>query len=307
MTFFNDCFPLRLSATAKTLLAAIVVLGVYASPVAGETPPLEFSEAVFKARKLTVSLESQLFLARREAADIPWIATTPLQPGVRFQQPESAPALMIQVSNSVLGTRSRTTTWIEPESGTALQRTVGRSSSKGSRYKGTRFAEEGVEELRSNRGEGEAADWTSATRAFRSYPEWMGDDVTVSDPTALFYLLTDPDLQAPGDALQFPVMSRGNLVLIEVTVDKSTRISADFLQTQNGEAVRVKGKRQALLVKVDARHLGPDSSEEDMELLGMKGDLEFYIDSELRVPLRLAGRVPKAGKVTLQLKAVTIP
>ena len=35
--------------------------------------------------------------------------------------------------------------------------------------------------------------------------------------------------------------------------------------------------------------------------------IEFYVDELLRVPLRLAGKVPKVGRVALDLKAITIP
>ena len=236
-----------------------------------------------------------------------WITASASTPQAEFRTSASGGALLIDLSHSVLNVHSRTQTWIDPEQRVALQRITARTNSKGTGYKGIRYADTGVEVLRHSVAKDQVANWSEAKSSFKAYPAWMGDDVAVTDPAALFQLLTNPALRSPGDGLQFPVLSRDNLVLIEVSVVESTSLSADFIQTTAGQSKRVKGKREVQILTVDARHLDPDSSEDDMELLGMEGDLKFYVDADLRVPLRLVGRVPKIGRVSLDLKSITTP
>jgi hypothetical protein len=285
----------------------LIILSLVPAAAWSNPSTLPYTEAVFKARKLAISLESILKLTQHTSMQDRWITASASTPEAEFTTSASGGALLIDLSHSVLNIRSRTQTWIDPDQRVALQRITARTDSKGTRYKGTRYADIGVEVLRSSVANDQVANWPEAKSSFKAYPDWMGDDAAVTDPAALFQLLTEPALRSPGDALQFPVLSRDNLVLIEVTVMETTRLSADFTHTTAGQSKRVKGKRDVQVLAVDARHLDPGSSEDDMELLGMEGDLTFYVDADLRVPLRLVGHVPKIGRVSLDLKAITTP
>ena len=200
-----------------------------------------------------------------------------------------------------------TDTLLQPGNGLAIQRIVRSRRDEQLRYKATQYGTNGIRILRI-RDEPETAniDWLQATTTYLPYPAWFGDGVAVSDPSALFYMLSRDDLQHPGDTLQMPVFSNDHLVLLELKVKELRRWKSRYIERSEAGEREVRERRPAILIKVDARHLDPDSREEDMEILGMQGDLEILLDASHRVPLRISGRAAKVGKVRLVLRKLEL-
>ena len=113
-------------------------------------------------------------------------------------------------------------------------------------------------------------------------------------------------LDDAGDKIQVPVFSRNHLILVEVTVEGVGKARVDYVETSPSGKRKVKKTVEALRLKIDSRHLDPDSDEGDFEFLGLRGDVEILLDKTTRVPLQVSGRVPVAGSVHIRLQRVVL-
>jgi hypothetical protein len=69
--------------------------------------------------------------------------------------------------------------------------------------------------------------------------------------------------------------------------------------------VQRSGKVQALRLSLKGLPVpGGKTGDDDLELLGLRGQLELLLDPETRAPLQLSGTVKVVGSVTLRLAAV---
>ena len=196
-----------------------------------------------------------------------------------------------------------------PADGVALQRTQ-LDSGRRNRFRGHRFESDGVFSIRRAPGSGEAElpheEWSEVSDTFRAFPEWAGEGMEVSDPTALFYFLGAAKLENVGDAIQFPVFSRDQLLLVDLKVTGRERTRVEFEKRTRAGSETVRGHLEAIQLLIDGSHLGPDSEEADFEFLGLRGDVEVLLHPELRAPVEVSGRVPRIGRVRIRLTEITV-
>jgi hypothetical protein len=95
-------------------------------------------------------------------------------------------------------------------------------------------------------------------------------------------------------------------MLVELTVAGREKIKVDYIQESNGREIRIKRSVPAIKILVDAQPLDPDSEEADLRFLHLKGNIAIYLDPELRVPLRISGRVPFAGMAHVRIRRVVL-
>jgi hypothetical protein len=124
----------------------------------------------------------------------------------------------------------------------------------------------------------------------------------VSDPSALFYWLSAVDPESLREARTLIVYSKSllNPVSVRYLGTEEIRVRYDLHGTDDpeGNALEISGKVAALRFSLTPGAGGDD----ELELLGLEGDLELYVDAERRVPLRVEGRVPPVGKVVAHLR-----
>jgi hypothetical protein len=289
--------------TVRRVLVALPCLALaLAAPVFGDlrASAVPWTELQFRARKLGFSVTADMKLASSPAATVAGKLVSPEEgSGV----PPGGTVASILLTSGFAGRNSEITVFFDPETGQALQQQQ-LDTGKRNRFRVTRFCEEGIDSRRQQPAEGEAKrpheEWTDRSRNWEAYPGWAGDDLLVVDPTALFYIVAAAPLEKPGDRYQVPVFTKGNLILVEMTVRAIDKARVDYASSSAGSS-RVKGSVDALRISLDAQHLDPDSKETDLELLGLRGDVEMLVDREKRLPLEISGKVPIAGTVRVRL------
>jgi hypothetical protein len=293
--------PSGVRGSARSSLVLILVLGL-AAPLQGQLRPaaVPWTSLEFGARKMGFSMTANLALGSSAAASAPSLVApgegTPLQPTGTVES--------LRMRTSFVGRNSDATTLFDPTTARAFQQ-VQIDSGKRQRFRVNRYCEQGVFTLRRTPEKGEEKlpheRWTKASQNWEEYPAWAGEDLLVADASTLFYVAAAAPLARPGDRHQVPVLAKGNLILVELTVLGTQSVKVDYESVAGGTGSRVKRAVDALRVSLDAQHLDPDSTEGDLELMGLQGDVELLLDPETRLPLEFSGRVPVAGKVTVRL------
>jgi hypothetical protein len=297
---------------ALIALMSLLVLGV-ALPQAVSAESLDpsrvaWTDLVYKGKKLMFSIDAEIGIEVVPSAKVKKSLVEATKGEGLY--PEGDSSVLLTLTSEGLGTKARTRFWLGPEAGVALQR-AGISEKKSKRGRKThRFTETGVQIFFHEPAQGEDAtrpeNWTGGSDRFDSYPDWAGTDLQVSESTALFYLLAVAELNKPGDQIQFPVVSKGQLALAELKVVGLESIKVDYMRESGGKTVRVRGQVPVIKILVEAQQLDPGAEEADLDFMNMKGDIAIYLDPESRAPLRISGKVPVAGMAHVRVQRITL-
>ena len=253
--------------------------------------------------RLFLSVDAHVRLQRR-----PLVAVANSLLAAPSGHPVEPGAEVMEVSywTRVVNRQSEIVLLMDPWSGAALQRTQHDSQGR-LRQRTYRYAREGAFLLTRWPEAGEEGlppeDWSVVEEGFRPYPVAL-DGQVVSEPTGLFYLIAASALAAPGDRAEFLVYSRRNLHRVWVLVTEPRRISTDFDRLRGDQRSRQRGSLSAPRLLIRGETLGEEEDDDEFELLGLRGDLELYLDPESRAPLQLGGNVKLLGRVTLRARTV---
>lgn len=299
----NGFWSLRKSFVA-TAFSMIFVSSSYAIDYSPKN--LKWSELQYSGSKFFISLDTSVSveLISKQDATNELIATIEGE----GKQPLSDEIVKINVKNSVVGSDTDFTVWLEPDT-TVLQRTSIYGGIK-EWYRTYRFMSDRVysdkRKPAKNSEEGESwKTWTNISQGFFKLDE-TEQSVTISESEALFYLIGIADLKKQGDKVSLNMYDRGGVINASVTVVGSKRVSVDYKAMQDGKTSRVKKKVVALEAIVDARSIKVDGNLEKFKFLGYKDDIRLLIDPELNTILEISGAVEYVGNVTIRLEQVSL-
>jgi hypothetical protein len=255
---------------------------------------------------------SKLFIsadARLEAAIVPAaaVAATLRTPPEGIPVAPGATVLRLTYTGAALGRTSAATLLMDPRTAAGLQR-VQQDFGSRPRYREYRYTDRGAWHWTRWPEGGEAelapARWSKTSAGLRAFDRPA--DCPVLEPTGLIWAVAAAPLAAPGDRARFLIFQRRILQPIEVEVAGLQPFAHDYADETGGATRRVRGRAPALrlLLRGDPRTAGSD---DELELLGLRGDLELWLDPATRAPLQLSGNVAVLGRVTLRLRSLRRP
>ena len=267
---------------------------------------LKWSELKYSGSKFFISLDTSVSVELISKQD----ATNELISTIdgEGKQPLSDEIVKINVKNSVVGSDTDFTVWLEPDT-TVLQRTSIYGGIK-EWYRTYRFMSDKVysDKRKPAKGseEGESWEtWTNLSQGFFKLDD-IEQSVTISESEALFYLIGIANLKKEGDKVSLNMYDRGGVINASVAVVGSKRVSVDYKTIQDGKASRVKKKVVALEAVVDAKSIKVDGNLEKFKFLGYKDDIRLLIDPELNTILEISGAVEYVGNVTIRLEQISL-
>lgn len=288
-------------------LAALTLLCGGAAPGAAEDVRARPRAARQPFRCLDFAAEQLIFkgatriCARRAAASEmeEWLpAGDPHEPKMPALSPGAA-LVRLDASADLSGRRSEERTFFEPATGRALQRTKVKLGSDPYR-KSYRFGESALEWTRSapkSREEGERSEpaWSKVENLSAPYPGG-GQCRVYSEPILLIYLAAAHDWDQQ-KSLDFCMFAGKKWSRIEASLAGSRPFAARYLE--NGKERQVE---QAKVVVLKASGIGDAKGEDPIELLGLRGDIEIFLDPGNGLPIAIQGEMPWLGQVTVRLE-----
>lgn len=233
-----------------------------------------------------------------------WLpAGDPKEPKVPAPSP-GATLLRLDVFADLSGRQSEERTYFEPETGRALQRTKVKLGSDPYR-KSYRFGDGALEWTRSapkSREESERAEpvWSKIENFSAAYPGG-GQCRVYSEPILLLYLVAAHDWDQQR-SLDFCMFAGKKWSRVEATFAGTRPFAATYLE--NGHQRQVTETRVVVLKASDASDA---KGEDPFELLGLRGDIEIYLDPQSGLPLAIQGEMPWLGQVTVRLEKAETP
>ncbi len=284
-----------------------VLLSISLSHAEGLSPKdLQWSELKYSGSKFFISLDTSVSvdMISKEQASSELI----IPKEGEGKQPLADEIVKLNVKNSVVGSETDFTVWLEPDT-TVLQRTSIYGGIK-EWYRTYRFMSDRVysDKRKPTNSKEKGERWNTWTNIAQGF--FMLDDTeqkaTVSESEALFYLIGVSDLKNKGDKTSLNMYDRSGVINATVAITGSKRVSVDYQVIKDGQSSRVKKKVVALEAIVDARSIKADGNLEKFKFLGYKDDIRLLIDPELNAILEISGAVEYVGDVTIRLEQISL-
>ncbi len=266
-----------------------------------------WSRLEFEASKFFITARSEVDLSSHPNQVVKAELIAP--DGARPLQAADAESYLIAIRTRLLSQESQVRFWFEPGDIQALQRSELSLSKKRQRHRTYRYAADGVyaQTLRPEAGEGERSHsaWSDIETEYIPFPEDLDGGVVVTEAASLLYALPAAGLDRPGDSVLIYVYSHGHVSPVDITVEAKEQIDVDYVEVSSQGERHVQDQAEALRIALRPRAArGPERT--DFKLLGLEGDIDFYLDPETRAPLLMTGRIKIAGSVRLHLRRVDL-
>ena len=268
-----------------------------------------WSELRFHASKCFISVDAEV-----ELSDVPagQLDSLLMEPGEGVAVAPSGPTKELVFTTAAFGRRTRAELLLNARSGGTLQRTS-HDSGKRFRHRIYRYTDIGayqrtrwpVGEDEENLPADQWEQWSEVGEDLRPYPEAVHGKV-VTDPGALLYIVGAAPLDKVGDTIEILAYVRKHVHRVQIEVAGMEQLKVDYNQVGGADAGTKKGKHQALKLLVRGESVDDGDSENEFELLGLRGDIDLHIDPETRAPLQIEGRVKIAGHTIMRLEYLKI-
>lgn len=290
-----------------TLVAVAVGLTpAYSAEVTTYSPSrIQWTKLEYRASKLGIKANSDVYIELVPATEA---AKSFVEPeGGRGLMPDEDMVAHVKLHSFVRGKESQVELWLDPSSASALQRLSVERSAKRNVYRNYRFRENSAHAVRrepaSNKdNQGDAAKWPLDHEIDIPFPSNLSDRA-VSEASALFYVLAAADFREAGDKVILYGFDRDGMTQLVMTFVEMQEMKVDYTEVSSAGERTVRDRRQVARVTLSGEAVEPGST---FEFLGLQGDIEIFVDPELRVPVEVVGRIPYAGRTRVGLSTVTI-
>ncbi|MGI9331133.1 MAG: hypothetical protein ACR2QB_10505 [Gammaproteobacteria bacterium] len=280
-------------------MPSVLLIFLLAAAPSLSAAELTWTQADYKARKLFLTARLSVKLEQ----DKPATMTADWPPA--FQGEALAPVgetlSLITLRSELAGSAKETRLYMDPINGAALRREK-RDLSSTPDFKDLRFTHTGIARLRAEPLDGQEnldpSSWGQVRRRFRAYPETAAP-VTISDSAALPVLVSRHDWSGPGESLEVFIFEDDNIVRITATSRRWLKKEVDY-RTSAGKRG---GKAKLLEISLKPTLYGK-STDADIDLFGLSGDVHMLIDTDRHLPIEILGSVDYFGDVRFALKRI---
>jgi len=289
---------------ALALACTVPVLAV-AADASLDPSRVQWTRLEFVAKKFFISARTEVSMDLVPASEAAshWVRSEE-EEGLR---PASEELVRITIGSFVLGKEDWDTLWHDPRDLTAFGRFKERRGKK-AYQKRARFGRGGVFVLRQAPIDGTEREkpsdgWTKVEKFF--YPRPVGSACrVVTESSALFYLVSAVELDA-GESREVCIFSgKKGTFPVRMEAGKLERLEVAYLERRPGQQAAER-KGVVDVRRITVRPVGGEDGEE-LELLGLEGEITLFLEETSRIPVRLEGSLSGVGHVAVRLTAVDL-
>ena len=269
---------------------------------------LHWSQLKYKATLLGFSVKSQVNLVSLPANETD--AALIESKNDKAVSSSSDNNYYMTLHTNLLGRDLRTMIWFDPTDVRALQRIRLETGVKQNEYKAYRFTENGTFMIRKQPKTEEVdlshESWTNTNSEYAKLLPKSANQLMLAEPASLFYIVSVAELSHPGDAIEIPMLSRGSVLMVRLTVEKRKTYNATYTRKKRSSDNEVNHNVDALEISIRARSIDSPTESFDLKLAGLDGDLRFIVDRETHIPLELSGKMVILGTVRFKLEHAVV-
>ncbi|MGD8887809.1 MAG: hypothetical protein PVF53_05300 [Desulfobacterales bacterium] len=184
---------------------------------------------------------------------------------------------------------------------------------KGKEYwqKTYRFTQSGVYRLRKRPNDPDEtlqdlAQWTDTRESFYPYDLTGHGCLQVMEPSTLLYIISSAGLFGEGEILNLCVFNKKQLHNLQVRELGLQRLKMSYKEVfALNKVINKEGKFKTFKISMRSRPLvAENETAEAFSFLGLKGEIEFFLDPVSRIPVQICGRIPYVGRLEFKLNKV---
>jgi hypothetical protein len=275
----KNLFPLLLGASLGLMCF---------SATAGDYDPaqVKWSQLTFRTTVLFITLQATVGLEKLTASEAePALIKPKTGEGV---SPGQKDVYLLKSHTAKFGRNSTLKLWFEGDL-TPLQRMEIETGRKNI-VRTYRFLPDGAfrRDLAPTKGEkGQPpARWTKNSSHYYPYPDRL-PPLKMTDNAAIFYAVSAAHLNKKGDKVVFLTFDKKHINEVTLLCEGFADIDANYFEQSKTGKKRIRGAVKALRVALQSRPIDRDKDKKDFTFLGVKGDINIYLDPKSHIPLQV--------------------
>ena len=220
--------------------------------------------------------------------------------------PKADPTYRIDLDTKIMGRKSLISLWFDPD-GTAFQRTQ-TDTGKKQRVKTYRITKNGYYSRQAKPKENEKElppdKWTDIGEGKKAFNKLPAAGAVIAEPTALYYQISASPINKPGDKFQEYIFTKHGIYQLNLHAVDYQNIEVNYKSNQSGKSKKIWNEEyKTLHIRMNAVPIDPAGAD-DFDFLGLKGDIDLYLDPETRVLVQISGNAAVVGYTDIKLQAV---
>ena len=147
--------------------------------------------------------------------------------------------------------------------------------------------------------------WTQTSSHTYPYPSGL-PPIKMTDNAVIFYAVSAADLNNKGDKVEFLTFDKEHINKVQLLCEGFADIEADYVAQSNTGNKRIQGDVKALRISLRSQPINEKSDKKDFVFLGVKGDINIYLDPHSHIPLQVSGKADYIGHTDISLSQVII-
>lgn len=296
------------SYRSRFCMAAVLLLSALASHAGpGRVPEPAWVSLKYQASSLVGSVATMLELSGAARQDM----QAPLYAALenREFQSTSGRLSLLSINTHIVSLLQKSVAdakiWFNPGNLAVLQRDRLRHGKNGSQ-KTYRFAGDGAFRLRREPADSTEAgkspeNWTRIKESFYPYDLNATGCKVVSEPVLLFYLVSSLETGADKGSREACVFFDDALYRVWLEPRGGASLNVNYVVNSGGESRKVSGRKWTLKVALRVEPITRGADRADFELLELRGDIAFFIDTVRKLPVRITGQRAGFGQLKIEL------
>jgi hypothetical protein len=126
------------------------------------------------------------------------------------------------------------------------------------------------------------------------------------EPSTLLYVISSAGLFGEGEILNLCVFNKKQLHNLQVRERGLQRLKMSYKEVfALNKVINKEGKFKTFKISMRSRPLvAENETAEAFSFLGLKGEIEFFLDPVSRIPVQICGRIPYVGRLEFKLNKV---
>ncbi len=126
----------------------------------------------------------------------------------------------------------------------------------------------------------------------------------VTVPSVLIYVLTAQNFSLDSALSGICLMANKKLHRLQLTAPVSRRLMVDYQAHGRDGTTRRSGEMEVLKVSIQGYPVEQQKDQGTLAFLGLKADLDLYLEASTRIPVQVSGTMSILGRVTYHLSDV---
>ena len=144
--------------------------------------------------------------------------------------------------------------------------------------------------------------WSAVKERFYPYDSEKKGCVHITAPMPVIYLISASKVSDFEKPVTVCVFNKKETIYLDIQKEPAEAVQLEYTEIKGDKVIQKNASISAEVLSLKARSISSGQTMNNFTLVGLQGNIKFYIDPESRVPVQLSGDYQGLGEIKLKLR-----